>query len=105
MASKPEDLEQSVKDERARVNATIEEIQHRLTPGRLIDEALNHGRAEGKDFITNLGRTLAANPVPTALVGIGLWWLLVAPKPRSAAAVLQDAAKPGTPPIDGDEHS
>lgn len=66
------DLEQDVTDERARVDATINEIQSRLTPGQLIDEVLRHGRAPGTDFVANLGRTLAANPIPTALVSVGL---------------------------------
>ncbi len=78
-------LEQEVKDERARVDATLDEIQRRMTPGQLIDEVLHHGRGAGTDFIANLGRTLAANPVPTALVGVGLLWLLMAPKPALAA--------------------
>jgi hypothetical protein len=75
------DLEHDVSAERARVDATINEIQNRLTPGQLIDEVLRHGRAPGKDFVASLGRTLADNPIPTALVGVGLMWLLLAPKP------------------------
>ena len=75
------DLEHDVVEERARVDATLDEIQHRLTPGQLIDEVIRHGRAPGTDFVASLGRTLAANPIPTALVGVGLMWLLLAPKP------------------------
>ncbi|HWU32309.1 MAG TPA: hypothetical protein VN108_05510 [Marmoricola sp.] len=81
------DLEHDVTDQRARVDATLDEIQHRLTPGQLIDEVLRHGRAPGADFAASLGRTLAANPIPTALVGVGLMWLLLAPKPVSNASV------------------
>jgi hypothetical protein len=82
--SQRENLERDVAEERARVDATLDEVQRRLTPGQLIDEVLHHGRGAGSDFVANLGRTLAANPIPTALVGVGLMWLLLAPKPTTA---------------------
>jgi len=73
-------LQREVTEERARVDATLDEIQRRLTPGQLVDEVLHHGRGAGTDFVANLGRTVSANPIPAALVGVGLLWLLLAPK-------------------------
>ena len=84
--NRTEDLERDVAEERARVDATLDEVQRRLTPGQLIDEVLHHGRGAGNDFVANLGRTLAANPIPAALVGVGLMWLLLAPKTTAVAA-------------------
>lgn len=83
--SPTEDLKRDVAEERARVDATLDEVQRRLTPGQLIDEVLHHGRGAGSDFMANLGRTLGANPIPAALVGVGLMWLLLAPKPATTA--------------------
>jgi hypothetical protein len=94
-SNRTEDLERNVAEERARVDATLDEVQRRLTPGQLIDEVLHHGRGAGTDFAANLGRTLAANPIPTALVGVGLMWLLLAPKP-TATATTEVADTPGT---------
>lgn len=91
-------LEQEVKDERARVDATLDEIQRRLTPGQLVDEVLHHGRGAGTDFVANLGRTLAANPVPTALVGVGLLWLLLTPRPQPTPAAAPPKPAAGTGP-------
>ena len=73
-------LERDLAEERARVAKTIDEIQHRLSPGQLIDEVMRHGRGAGSDVVSGLARTLSANPVPTALIGLGLLWLLLAPK-------------------------
>jgi len=73
-------LERDLAEERAKVAEAIDEIQHRLSPGQLIDEVMRHGRGTGSDVVANLGRTLAANPIPTALIGVGLLWLLLAPK-------------------------
>lgn len=84
-ANRTENLERDVAEERARVDATLDEVQRRLTPGQLIDEVLHHGRGAGSDFMANLGRTLAANPIPTALVGVGVMWLLLAPKPATTS--------------------
>lgn len=100
--SKPAaELEKDVHDERARVDATLDEIQRRLSPGQMIDEVLRHGRSGGTDFVANLGRTLSANPIPTALVGVGLLWLLLAPRPSqppTASASDGTASQPAAGP-------
>ena len=96
-ADRPEGLARAVEDERARVDATLDEIQRRLTPGQLVDKVLRHGRGGGSDFAANLGRTLAANPIPTALVGVGLLWLLLAPRTAdpSSSTPEPDSTKSG----------
>jgi hypothetical protein len=88
------ELEREVTEDRERIDHTLLEIQSRLTPGQLIDEVLRHGQGTGRDLVSGLGRTLSANPVPTALVGVGLLWLLLA-KP-SASARTADGAEAAT---------
>lgn len=79
--SSPENLARDLAEERAKIDETIDEIQKRLSPGQLIDEVLRHGRGAGSDVVSSLGRTLTANPLPTALIGVGLLWLLLSPRP------------------------
>jgi len=70
-------LEQEVEAQRSRLESDIDEIQRRLTPGRLIDEMLNYARtSSGTTFVNNLGRSVKANPLPVALTGVGLAWLM-----------------------------
>jgi hypothetical protein len=70
-------LEQEVEAQRTRLESDIDEIQRRLTPGRLIDEMLNYARtSSGTTFVNNLGRSVKANPLPVALTGVGLAWLM-----------------------------
>lgn len=72
------DLEREVAEERTRVEETIDAIQRRLTPGQLIDEIAAYAQETGSGFAADLGKTIRENPIPTALVGVGLLWFLLA---------------------------
>lgn len=96
MSSDPDAMRRDVERERERLNATIEEVERRLTPGQLVDEILRHARGPGSDLVTSIGRTLSANPIPTALVGVGLAWLLLT---RATVPARTESAAP--PPEKG----
>jgi uncharacterized protein YjbJ (UPF0337 family) len=70
------DLEREVNEQRNRVEARIGEIKDKLSPGQLLDEALSYTRHGGAHFASNLGSQISANPLPAALVGVGLAWLI-----------------------------
>lgn len=70
------DLEREVAAQRDRVEARIGEIKDRLSPGQLLDEALSYTRHGGAHFASNLAQQVSANPLPAALVGVGLAWLI-----------------------------
>jgi ElaB/YqjD/DUF883 family membrane-anchored ribosome-binding protein len=70
------DLEREVQAQRDRVEARIGEIKDRLSPGQLIDEALAYTKDGGSHFAANLGSTISANPLPAALLGVSLVWLM-----------------------------
>ena len=70
------DLEREVTEQRSRVEARIGEIKDKLSPGQLLDEALSYTKHGGAHFASNLGSQISANPLPAALVGIGLAWLI-----------------------------
>lgn len=73
-------LEMEVDAQRHRVESTIDEIKERLTPGQLVDEVLSYTGSGGAKFASNLGQTLSANPVPAALLGVSLAWLMAGPR-------------------------
>ena len=64
-----EALAKNVDEERRRVEAAAQEIQHKLTPGQLIDEILQQGGEPARNALVGLGKTIAAHPVPTLLMG------------------------------------
>jgi ElaB/YqjD/DUF883 family membrane-anchored ribosome-binding protein len=76
---RPEEIEQDLDRTRAEVSSTIDAIQSKLTPGQMMDQAFAYARTSlPADFGANLGNTIRDNPVPVALMGIGIAWLAMA---------------------------
>ena len=83
----PSELEREVAEDRDRIDQTIDAIQGKLTPGQLIDEGLAVLKHDTTGFLGSVGQIVRANPLPAALVGVGLVWLLLA----SASADRQES--------------
>lgn len=76
LGSESAQLELEVEAQRQKVEHSIGEIRERLSPGQLVDELLSMGKDGGQHFAANLGHTVTANPLPAALLGISLVWLM-----------------------------
>jgi len=75
---RPEQIENEIEHTRAEVSATIDAIQSKLTPGQLMDQTLGYLRSSlPAEFGSNLSRSVRDNPIPVALLGIGLAWLMM----------------------------
>ena len=74
---------------RADMSETVDAIQDRLSPESLKEQAKDRvkeatvGKAQGAG--STIVETVRANPVPAALTGIGLGWLLVSARRQSQA--------------------
>jgi len=79
------ELEREVEDQRNRVEARIGEIKDRLSPGQLIDELMSYTKDGGQHFAANLGQQVQANPLPAALLGVSLVWLMTSNMNKSSA--------------------
>jgi ElaB/YqjD/DUF883 family membrane-anchored ribosome-binding protein len=77
-ARSAEELERDLKRIRSQMDHTLNLIEDRLSPHRLIDRALDHLHSGPGLFASNLGRTIRRHPVPTAMFAAGLAWLLLA---------------------------
>lgn len=74
----PEEIEREVEAVRANVRSTLGDIRESLSPGQMVDQALDYVRGSGGgDFARNLGRSIRDNPLPVALIGAGIGWLLL----------------------------
>jgi ElaB/YqjD/DUF883 family membrane-anchored ribosome-binding protein len=71
------EIEREVQQSRADIEHTLDAIQERLSPGQMVDQALGYFRGgRGVDFARNLGDSIAANPIPITLMGVGLAWMM-----------------------------
>jgi hypothetical protein len=71
-------LERELEATRDDIRHTIGEIEDRLTPGQLVDQAMSYLRGSGaRTFASNFGRSLRDNPMPVALIGTGVAWMMV----------------------------
>lgn len=90
------ELQREIEMQRNRVESTIDEIQEKLSPGQLVDELLAYTKGGGGEFVASLQRNVTANPLPVALLGVSLAWLMA--KPAS------DTASGSVDPIRSDRH-
>lgn len=73
------ELQREIELQRSRVENTIDEIQQKLSPGQLVDELLAYTKGGGGEFVSSLQRNVTANPLPVALLGVSLAWLMAKP--------------------------
>jgi hypothetical protein len=78
------ELQREIEMQRSRVESTIDQIQEKLSPGQLVDELLAYTKGGGGEFVASLQRNVTANPLPVALLGVSLAWLMA--KPAGAAS-------------------
>ena len=78
---RPEEILAEIEQTRHEMDSTLTAIEHRLTPGQLVDQGLDYLRHSGaNEFVQNLGGQVKNNPLPVALVGIGVAWLMASSK-------------------------
>jgi ElaB/YqjD/DUF883 family membrane-anchored ribosome-binding protein len=76
--STSEQLEQEAEATRAEIAASLAELRERMTPGQVVDQAVAYVRdGRAGHFARNLGQQVVANPMPVALIGLGLGWLMM----------------------------
>ncbi len=111
---RPEDIERGIHRTRANLSDTLDAISSKLTPGQMMDQALQYMRTSlPADFSSNLADSVRNNPVPVALIGVGIAWMAMSGRsgslPRQARSTdygddgLGYAANTGYANIGGDD--
>ncbi|MGH8728055.1 MAG: DUF3618 domain-containing protein [Burkholderiales bacterium] len=73
----PEQLEREIAMTRGEMETTLSAIQNRLSPDRLMHQAVDYVREGAGGYASNLGATIKNNPVPFTLLGFSLAWLML----------------------------
>ena len=95
---RPEEILAEIHRTRDEMDHTLHEIEHRLTPGQLVDQGLEYLKKSGaREYVNNLSGSVKNHPLPATLTGIGIAWLMAVGNKQPAQAVfLQCKLRPGT---------
>jgi hypothetical protein len=78
------ELEREAEAARSRMTETAETLQRKLSPGELLDEIGTYLKnSDGPIALDNLKTQVRDNPLPLALIGVGLAWLFAGGGPKS----------------------
>ena len=70
-------IERDLARTRARMDHRLDELQDRLSPGQMLNDALaSFTGGDGAEFTQGLVARLKANPLAAALTGVGIAWLM-----------------------------
>jgi hypothetical protein len=84
---------------RARMGGRLTELQEHLTPGQILDDVMGYFRdSQGGDFGRNLMTSVRNNPLPAAITGIGLAWLMVSGSGVTAGNEVSNRPSPRNAP-------
>ena len=90
-------IEHDLERTRSRMDDRLNELQERLSPGKVLDDLMGYFRgSEGGDFARNLMDSVRSNPMPAALTGIGLAWLMASNPQKLRGTAGGDTAMPVT---------
>jgi hypothetical protein len=77
MSASSSEIEREVEASRANLEDTVEALRGKMSVGQMVDEASRYfGDTGGGEILSRLGDQAKANPLPLALVGVGLVWLM-----------------------------
>ncbi len=91
-------LEHEAEVARERLSQALNEFRSRMTPGAVVDQLVDYAReGRGAEFVEKLSRDVRENPLPVALLGASLAWLLAASWSRRPNSV--DCAHKSPPAV------
>src|SRR6185312_11132931 len=82
-----EQLERETEQTRSQIADTLKELRSCMTPGQVVNQLADRvGDAGGRALLHNLRRQTIDNPVPVAMIGAGLAWLMLSGRERGRSA-------------------
>lgn len=78
-----DDIRAEIRQTRSHLDSTLDQLQQRLDPKEVMHSAFQTLRDNSGDVVNRAICTVKQNPIPTALIGIGVIWLLMNQSKRS----------------------
>jgi len=73
-----EQIQADIQRTRNDLDRTLTLLERRLEPRRLLDQGVDYLRDNGaREYLSNLGQAAKEQPLPLALVGVGLAWMMM----------------------------
>lgn len=70
-------LEKNLEHDREHLRETLGALEDKMSPGRLLDEAMAYFDTGPKAFASDLTTQVRNNPMPALLTGVGIAWLMM----------------------------
>src|SRR5690348_5385411 len=70
------EIRDDIRRTRARMDATVDAIEDKLTPGELAHEAWALFRGGSSSSVNRIWRIATQHPMPAAIIGVGLGWMV-----------------------------
>lgn len=74
----PQQIENDIVETRAQLGELLDELERKLAPRQLLEKGVDMLKDTMSGDGGRLGETLRSHPVPLALIGVGVGWMLVA---------------------------
>jgi ElaB/YqjD/DUF883 family membrane-anchored ribosome-binding protein len=97
-------LERDLEQDREHLRETLGAIEQKMSPGRLLDEAMAYFGTGPKAIASDLGTQVRDNPMPVLLTGVGLAWLIMSDRKSKSSrdtSAGASASAPEAPHTDG----
>lgn len=108
----PAEIEREIERHRSELTANLDQLQQKFSVDGVMREATHQLREHGSEIGQSVTRTLRENPIPAALIAVGLGWMMFGKKSTGRQVVVREEYTPaavqqtppaqalGTPPSD-----
>ncbi len=83
----PKEIEREIEEQRSDLTSNLEDLQDKFSIDTLVRQIGDQFREHGGDMGRSISSQVKANPIPLALTGIGLAWMMFGNAQKQAAPV------------------
>src|SRR5680860_995012 len=82
----PKEIEREIETQRSDLTSNLEDLQNKFSIDTLVRQIFDQFREHGGDVGRSISDQVKANPIPLALTGIGLAWMMFGNSQRGVSS-------------------